>query len=387
MLSVEAIVPALDRIDWNFPRSGTTLGSIHTLHRFPGNFIPQIPSFLIQALSEPGDIVLDPFGGSGTTAIEALEIGRQAIVSDRISACIFLAAAKVAAFLAPLNRKVKFDLLTRFTWDHLCESDAPGLKGEGTDPRLTKWYAPRTLAQLRYIWNVIEHVDGSVTGSLKLLFSDLLFSCASTRRSVTSTGGIRKHHWGWVADNVVPRALVEHNAIAAFRTRLFSLPERLSKGSSVDGQALVLQQDARALALPSGSVDLVVTSPPYIGVIDYVRANRLLYLWMGWPFDEEKGQEIGARFKRGRLRFVEEYQREMDESWREIHRVLRLGQYCALVIGESRRFRGTANQTLNSLSRMMPMVWGPVARVPTRRRISDRAVTEPIEYIRVFQKR
>src|SRR4051794_3889600 len=43
----------LDRVDWNFPNTGTKPGSVHTLHWFPGNFIPQIPAALIQILSGP----------------------------------------------------------------------------------------------------------------------------------------------------------------------------------------------------------------------------------------------------------------------------------------------------------------------------------------------
>lgn len=386
MPAIETVVPALDRVDWDFPRSGSPVGSIHTLHWFPGNFIPQIPAFLIQVLSSPGDVVLDPFVGSGTTAIEALNLDRRAIAADRISACVYLTAAKVAILSSPLGHKVKAELLAMLTWDQICVSDVPGCNGEGADPRLANWYAPQTLAQLRYLWGLIEQLPDAVRPLFVVLFSDVLFSCASTARSVTSTGKVRKHHWGWVADNVTPKRPVEHNAIKAFRSRILPLPDLRVARPTIDRQVLVLQQDAMAMALPSASVDLVVTSPPYIGVIDYTRANRLLYLWMGWPFDEDRSREIGARYKRGRVRFIEEYEREMDACWREFHRVLRQDGYCAIVIGESRRFRGTMDRTLNDLRQLMPMVWGPVARQPSRRRVSDRMASQPVEYICVFRK-
>ncbi len=388
MPAIEAIVPALDRIDWDFPRSGSPPGSIHTLHWFPGNFIPQIPAFLIQVLSSPGDIVLDPFAGSGTTAIESLNLGRRAIATDRVTACVFLTAAKVAMSFSHINDQLKSELLADLTWDQICESDMPGRNGEGSDPQLANWYASRTLAQLRYLWTLIEQSPAPARGPLTLLFSDVLFSCASTARSLTSTGKIRKHHWGWVADNVLPKKPVEHNAIENFRDRLSSLSFIRVMNPSIERQAVVFQQDARAMALPSESVDLIMTSPPYIGVIDYTRANRLLYLWMGWPFDEDRRQEIGARYKRGRLpvRFVEEYESEMDACWRELRRVLRRDSYCAIVIGESRTFRGTVDRTLDKLRQLMPMVWGPVERLPSRRRVSDRMSSQPVEYICVFRK-
>ena len=386
MSTVKEVISALNRIDWNFPRSGSPAGTVHALHRFPGNFIAQIPSFLIQVLSKPDDLVFDAFAGSGTTAIEALNLGRRVIAADRVAVCVYLTAAKLTTLCSSFGQQVTSELLRMLTWDQVCVSDAFGHKAEGSDARLGQWYAPRTLAELRYLWGLIETVPDAIRPALVMLFSEVLFACASTARSETATGRIRRHHWGWVADNVVPKRPIEHNAIEAFRSHLFSFSRLLLTETSAQPRLIVIQHDARQMALASASVDLVVTSPPYIGVIDYTRANRLLYLWMGWPFDEDRGQEIGARYKRGRVRFVDEYESEIQACWREIHRVLRDGAYCALVIGESKRFRGTVSRVLNGLRHLMPVVWGPVARFPQRRRVSDRLASQPVEYICVFRK-
>ena len=56
-LEESSIVDSLERVDWNFPRAATPAGTVHSLHWFPGNFIPQIPSFLIQLLSRRGSCV------------------------------------------------------------------------------------------------------------------------------------------------------------------------------------------------------------------------------------------------------------------------------------------------------------------------------------------
>lgn len=375
---------ALNRIDWDFPRSGTDASSVHALHWFPGNFIPQIPSFLIQILSEPGSVILDPFCGSGTTAVEALRLGRRAICGDRVSACIFLSAAKIAAAVHPLGHSERNDLLARFTWDHLCETEQVGRYGEGSDPRLAHWYSKRTLDQLRYIWKVLEEYRNPCRLSLELCFSDLLFSCASTVRSRTATGGLRRHHWGWIADNVRPKSLVDHNAVDSFRNRLMALPQ---EALSIVDPPVIIQNDARRLPLADGFVDVVVTSPPYIGVIDYVRANRMLYLWKGWLLDEEKAEEIGARYKRGRKDVEEQYIREMRDCWDELNRVLRPGGYCAIVIGDSRAFPGVAQRAMEQLGERLAPAWGPVRRTPIRRRVSDRSAQASSEALYVFQKK
>jgi hypothetical protein len=329
--------------------------------------------------------VFDPFCGSGTTGTEALRLGRRAILSDRISACVMITQGKIETQRTPIDRRRKGEILRALTWEVYCRSDAPGKRGEGSDPYLAQWFTPVTLAQLRYLWSIIElQDDPAVRRILTLTFSDVLFACASPGQAVTVTGKRRRHHWGWVADNVRPKVLVEHNACRLFEGRVAEIPERPPVFDAT--KVLVVHQDARRLALPSGSVDLIVTSPPYIGVIDYALANRLLYAWMGWPLGQDREDEIGARFKRRRQALAVEYLEEMRVCWHELARVLRKGAYCAIVIGESRRYPGIVDQTLDDLEKVMPKVWGPVKRIPSRRRVSDRDAQKAFEFLCVFHK-
>ena len=78
---VEQIMRDLHSIDWAFTHENTRYLT-HDVHPYPAKYIPQIPFGLIAKLSVPGDIVLDPFGGSGTTATEAVHLKRRAISVD-----------------------------------------------------------------------------------------------------------------------------------------------------------------------------------------------------------------------------------------------------------------------------------------------------------------
>jgi hypothetical protein len=382
-LSVLTDLSRLERIDWDFPQAGTPAGSIHTLHWFPGNFIPQIPAALIQVLSEPGDVVLDPFAGSGTTAVEALRLGRQAISSDRISPCILIGQAKLALAKKGFDKRRRNEIISELTFEHECKTNCLGANNEGGNPELLRWYTPDTLAQLRYLWSFIEAESGTRRCVLNAIFSDILFDCASTKGGNTSTGKIRRHHWGWVADNVRPKKLVEHNAIGLFRNRLAALEIEELPGA---GGATILQQDARQMALPDESVNLVVTSPPYLGMIDYTHANRLLYMWMGWSIAAERNDEIGARFTRKRNSAEEDYLDAMEQSCVEMSRVMKHEGFCALVLGASRKYPDSVPRTFSIFESRMTRVWGPIARRPSRRRVSDRSAAEPTEYVCVFQK-
>jgi DNA modification methylase len=386
-------VHRLDRIDWDFPGAGTSPQSIHALHWFPGNFIPQIPTALVQVLSEPGQIVFDPFGGSGTTAVEALSLGRRAIVSDRMSVCILIASAKLALLGGALGRDVRERLLDQLTFDHECRSNDLGLQGEGGAQELRGWFSSDTMAQLRYLWKLIESQRSLADRkALMALFSDVLFDCAAPGVAVTRTGRRRRHHWGWVADNVRPRILAQHDAIGRFRQRLASLGDaqwgsnRLGLRALEASTTLVLQQDARKLALSNNAIDLIVTSPPYVSVIDYTSANRLLYAWMRWPMSYERADEIGARFRRKRKHVIDEYLSDMQLCRDEMCRVLRPGSFCAVVLGESKRFPDVAERVLRDFEILMPIIWGPVPRNPSRRRVSDQAARAPVELVCIFRK-
>jgi hypothetical protein len=388
------IISNLDRVDWNFPGTSTLLNTVHSLHRFPGNYIPQVPSYLIQILSEPGDLVLDPFCGSGTTGVEALMLGRRTYQSDVNLASIEVAKGKMAMFrsqnIKEGLKKVLSDLASYPLTKPIIISDITKI-----DPELESWFHNDTLIQLKTIWQIISNIeDPEIHNVLIMLFTDTLFACASTGKALTSGGKARRHHWGWVADNVKPKPPLWHNAFKVFRDRLIhaydvasALETTITRLPDLDLKSLqVIRQDIRQLNLPDSCVDLVVTSPPYLGMIDYTLANRLTYLWFGWSLLEDKELEIGARYRRSRKNVVEEYLASMEISCKNISRVLRSGAYCAIVIGSSRKFPEVTNQTLQIFGYYLELIWGPIKRNPSRRRVSERKGTEFYEYICVFKK-
>src|SRR5256885_11149744 len=69
-------------------------GLTHGFYRYPARFSPLFVRAAIEAFSDPGDLVLDPFLGGATTAVEALALGRRAIGIDINALAIFVARAK-----------------------------------------------------------------------------------------------------------------------------------------------------------------------------------------------------------------------------------------------------------------------------------------------------
>lgn len=382
------VVKELNRVDWEFPGAKTPKYSVHKLHWFPGNFVPQIPLYLTEILTKKGQVVFDPFCGSGTTIIEAAKRDRITVGSDINRSGVLITSAKSQILWNSEAKRALCSLLEVLTWDY--SSSYIGVNNEYTDnrARVNGWFHADTTEQLAVIWGFInKHSDPGIKNILEMLFSDTLFSCASTQGERTKTGGLRRHHWGWVADNVKPKQPVFHNAFVIFRDNLHKALQVIHESTEdLKLEPLVIQQSADSLAVKDSFVDAIITSPPYIGMIDYTRANRLQYLWNGWELDSERESEIGARFKRRRKNFANEYLSSMKQCIAEASRVLKPGGYFGMVLGASRAYEGVDRKVLELLSSELDMIWGPVSREPQRRRVSDRQGRVFEEFVCVFRK-
>src|ERR1043166_2072218 len=72
-------------------------GAPHDFYRYPARFSPLFAREVIRAFTRKGDVVVDPFCGSGTTAVEAISLGRRAIATDVNALAVFLARTKTSA--------------------------------------------------------------------------------------------------------------------------------------------------------------------------------------------------------------------------------------------------------------------------------------------------
>src|SRR5688572_26172424 len=77
----------------------------HNFHSFPAKFPPQLPSVFINALTKPGDVVLDPMNGSGTSSLESFLTGRIGIGFDIDPLALKIASVKISELdTATLNQ-------------------------------------------------------------------------------------------------------------------------------------------------------------------------------------------------------------------------------------------------------------------------------------------
>lgn len=324
-----AVFRDLSAIDWAFEDADTQFWT-HDVHPYPAKFIPQIPGHLIARLSLPGDLVLDPFGGSGTTALEAVRLGRRATSIDANPLAALIGQVKTAS-VSP-NVRQELDAVRAAVTAHL----ASPLTAEDALARYAthipdivhreKWFADQSVAELACIRNVVDSCSNDTARCICQLALSRTVQAACFQDSETRYASR-------------PRAVLPGESLQGFVRNLDRVLNSVggSGGRLAYGLADFLTGDASEVLsnLEAESVDLVVTSPPYGNAYDYHLYLRFRLLWLGFDPRELGRMEIGSHLRHQRQGTgFEEYMRELGDVVKESVRVLRSGRYIALVAGD-----------------------------------------------------
>jgi DNA modification methylase len=255
---------------------------VHRLHPYLGKYIPQLVEELFRRHVPARGRVLDPFAGSGTTLVQALESGLESVGVD-IAAfnCVLMGVKTGAHNPFSLEHDLR-DVLARF---ERCE----GRAGRGS-AYVRRWFAPQTqddLLRFRSLADDYEHAD-----VLRVILARAARSARLTahfdldfpREPQAGPYWCHKHKRECKPIDHAEHFLRRYTLDTLARLKEFA---RVRKPRSVD----VLHGDARTLDLP-GTFDAVVTSPPYPGLIDYHEQHRYAYELLG--LDDLREREIGA---------------------------------------------------------------------------------------------
>lgn len=248
-------------------RSDATYSSLHQLSPYIGKLKPNIARELISTYTQPGQLIIDPFCGSGTVPLEAFLAGRNVIASDVNPYAFVLTKAKLAP---PASLDIALGQLEKAYAKSLTRNDD---SFDSAPDWVRSFFHPDSFREL------IKFADECIASRSWFLLGCLLGILHHQRPGFMSYPS--SHLVPYLRDKKYPKSdfpeMYEYRALMprmrAKITRAFkNIPDtttqtQLVKKSSIEG-----------LVLPS-TVDAIITSPPYMNALDYRRDNRLR-LWI-----------------------------------------------------------------------------------------------------------
>ncbi len=247
--------------------SGPVDRHTHRFHAYPARMHPDAAAALIAACPGP---VHDPFCGGGTVLVEAMLAGRRGSGCDLSPIALLASQARVAGpqMATPLRSASR------------ALAAQAQLRIDVDVPEVTEnWFEPHVAQELGRLRNGISQADSKVQPLLWAVLSSIVVK-VSYRESDTSNRRKPYHRPPGTT------AILFHKRARELGRALETLPD-VQPPSVQSG-------DARSKMAQPG-VGLVLTSPPYPGVYDYVPMHQLRFAWLGLDAKDAKINEIGAR--------------------------------------------------------------------------------------------
>ncbi|MFW9849285.1 MAG: DNA methyltransferase [Candidatus Thorarchaeota archaeon] len=349
----------------------------HGIHKFPAKFFPELPRYLIRRYSRKGEVVLDPMCGSGTVVLESQLAERIAIGVDIDPIAQLITRVKTS----PLENE-ELQMYSKMLMDWI-----EGTMSDSTySPRIPEfhyrdnWFRHFVLKELGLIK---DGIDEFVARGLKSEIRDFFHVVLSS--IIRDVSNADPHCTRTVIRKKSIRNIAPQDTIIKFRNTLFKQVESMMELSSfiymINPKEVILKQEsANAMSIADNSVNLAVTSPPYINAVDYPRTHQLEMYWLGMigdgPLSRMKRNYIGTEtvykheyenlqhtgftsldpllkkiFESDPRRsfIVYKFFQDMKDQLRETLRVLRPGGRYCLAIG-SNQIRGIAIHSHEILS-------------------------------------
>ncbi len=352
--------------------------TVQQLSPYVGKMKSGMAKVLIQLYSQPDDIVLDPFCGSGVVPFEALLAGRAAWANDLSPYAYTLTRAKLET---PGSLRIALQNARQLIED--AEGMAPDVDISVVPEWIQEFFHPQTLREIVCAFDILrDEQDYFLTGCLLGILHHVRPGFLSYPASHL-VPYLRKNKYP-------PEEFPDMYEYRDLRSRLLAKVKRAYRRSMLpvgweERRYKIFQSNAMDLPIDNASVDAIVSSPPYFGALDYARDNRLRLWFLGCKDWKDLDATLTANSK--------VYLPEMSVCLQEMERVLRPEGYCVLVLGDVEK-NGKTRRTAEILADLaMEVTEGRLIideiyddRIPDERRARRQTKTTKFERILVMHK-
>lgn len=259
--------------------------TLSTVHPFPARMAPGV-AWRSVAEMEKGARVLDPMCGSGTSLRVAVEQGLDCIGVDVDPLSVLMAKVWTTPVATPDIRRSA--LMTVARARKLADDSVMSAPDDSTRHYISYWFARPQRDAIARLATVLRTKSGPVNDLLAVALSRIIV----TKEMMASLARDASHSR--------PHKVAAHNNFDVYRGFLRSsevIAKRL-QSNRIFGRSTVKMGDARKLdGIPDSSIDLVLTSPPYLNAIDYLRGHRLALVWLGYGIEDLRcirAESVGA---------------------------------------------------------------------------------------------
>lgn len=308
---------------------------VHRIHPYLGKYIPQLVEIFLRKYFAAGTTVLDPFSGSGTTLVQANELGVHGIGCDVSAFNVMINRVKTQRYdIRRLKREVSDIMartarLTKQDDSSLFDDSPEAVRADAGNEYLQDWFAPRALEELLAFRALIPEYE--YQEFLKVVLSRSARSARRTthfdldfpKKPVTEPYHCYKHGRICAPTEVAYKFLVRYCVDGVRRVEEFS---RLRTSARVQ----CLHGDSRDIKFPR--LDGVITSPPYVGLIDYHEQHRYAYELLG--LEDNGAKEIGPASQGQSKSAQAAYAQDMTAVFRNVARKVRPGGRLIVVAGD-----------------------------------------------------
>lgn len=353
--------------------------SMQQLSPYVGKMKSGMARVLIEKFSKPGDVVFDPFSGSGVVPFEAAINHRQAWGNDLSPYAYTLTRGKLEA---PADERIA--LARTYNLLEAVEIEKTQIDTAKIPTWIAEFYHPKTLPEIAAAFKVLKQENDY-----------FLTSCL-----LGIMHHVRPGFLSYPASHLVPYLRIkkyppeEYPDMYAYRdlaSRLIAKVKRAYRRPLLppdweERRYKVWQANTMNLPIEDECVDAIVSSPPYFGALDYARDNRLRLWFLNCDDWRKLDESLTANSK--------VYLSQMAVCLQEMERILKPNAHCILVLGDVDRNGSTkrtaeilaelANESTNNKFEILQILDD---KIPDERRSRRRTSTTKFERILIMKKK